>query len=87
MKFAESGTGTTTSGTVMLEDAANKEIPHLITNYIYDLATSFHYLYNEYRFISDNEEITNENLNILLAIKITMNNALNLIGIIPPERM
>ncbi len=68
-------------------DAATKEIPHLLTNYVYSLATSFHSLYNEYRFISDNEQITNENINLLLAIKITMRNALGLIGIIPPEKM
>ena len=71
----------------IVSDAGLKEIPHLITNYVYDLATSFHYLYNEYRFVNENEELTNENLNLLLAVKNTMYNALNLIGVNPPERM
>ena len=70
-----------------IQDAANKGFPHLLTNYIYDLATSFHYLYNEYRFVNENEKNTIENLNVLLAIKITMKNALNLIGVIPEEKM
>ncbi|NLA32897.1 MAG: arginine--tRNA ligase [Mollicutes bacterium] len=71
----------------IVEDAATKEIPHLITNYVYDLATSFHYLYNEYRFIDEDENLTMLNLNLLQAIKITMYNALNLIGVTPPEKM
>ena len=68
-------------------DAAKKELPHLLTNYIYNLATSFHSMYNEYRFISDDKNITKENLSLLLAIKITMYNTLNLLGIEPPEKM
>lgn len=71
----------------VVEDAALKEMPHLITNYVYSLASSFHYLYNDYRFVDENNELTNENLNLLLAIKITMYNALSLIGVVPPEKM
>ena len=71
----------------IVEDAALKEMPHLITNYVYDLATSFHSLYNEYRFIDEDDNITQINMNLLQAIKVTMNNALKLIGVTPPEKM
>ena len=71
----------------VVENAAVKELPHLITNYVYDLAEAFHTYYSKNRIITNNEEITNENLNMILAVKITLANALNLIGVIPPEKM
>ena len=71
---------------VVLE-AATKELPHLITNYVYELANIFHTFYEKYRIITENEEKTTENLNLIKAVKITLENALNLIGVVPPERM
>ncbi|NMA50782.1 MAG: arginine--tRNA ligase [Mollicutes bacterium] len=71
----------------IVKKAGNKEEPHLITNYIFNLATLFHSFYEKYRIITDNKTETNENLNLLKATKITLFNALNLIGVIPEERM
>jgi arginyl-tRNA synthetase len=71
----------------VVENAAKKELPHLITNYVYSLAQSFHEYYDKVRIISDDEEATQENINLLKAVKITLANALDLIGIIPPESM
>ena len=71
----------------VVKNAAEKKLPHLITNYVYELASSFHLLYSKKRFITDNEDETMENLNFLSAIKITIKNALDLIGVIPPEKM
>ncbi len=68
-------------------NAANKKLPHLITNYVYELASSFHVLYSKKRFITENEDETNEYMNFLSAIRVTLKNALDLIGVIPPERM
>ena len=62
-------------------------MPHLITNYIHDLATSFHSFYDKVRVITDNDETTKAYITLLIATKITINNALNLIGVIPPEKM
>lgn len=67
--------------------SATKEMPHLITNYIHDLATSFHSFYDKVRVITDNDETTKTYITLLIATKITINNALNLIGVIPPEKM
>lgn len=71
----------------VVKNACNKELPHLITNYVYELASLFHTFYEKQRIITDNEEETNENLNLITAIKITLFNALNLIGVVPEERM
>lgn len=68
-------------------NAAKKELPHLITNYAYTLAEAFHSYYSKNRIITDNLEETNENLNMIQAVKVTLLNALELIGVIPPESM
>ena len=71
----------------VVKNAALKELPHLITQYAYDLASEFHTFYSKNRIITDNEEITKENINLIKAVKIALENALNLIGVIPPEKM
>lgn len=67
--------------------AANKKQPHIICNYVYELATLFHAYYAKEKFITDDIEYTNERIALLNAIKIVINNSLNLIGIIPREVM
>ena len=67
--------------------SCNKKEPHQITNYIYDLATLFHSFYAKEKIITDNELETTEKLNLLLAIQTVIQNALNLLGIIPREEM
>ena len=62
-------------------------MPHLITNYVYELASIFHSYYDAVRIITDDEIATQENINLLKAIKITIKNALNLIGVEPQEKM
>ena len=71
---------------VVISASARKE-PHLIANYIYDLATLFHSFYAKEKIITDNELETKEKINLLLAIQIVIQNALNLLGIIPREEM
>ncbi len=67
--------------------ASNKKEPHIICNYVYELATLFHSYYSKEKFITDDIEYTNERIALLNAIKIVINNALDLIGIIPRESM
>ena len=67
--------------------AANKKQPHIICNYVYELATLFHAYYAKEKFVTEDAEYTKERLVLLQAIKIVINNSLNLIGIIPREVM
>ncbi len=67
--------------------AAEKQQPHIISNYVYELTTIFHSYYTTEKFITENEEYTEERMALLKAIKIVINNSLNLIGIIPREQM
>ena len=64
-----------------------KRQPHIICNYVYDLASLFHSYYGSHKFITDDQEYTEERMLLLKAIKIVINNSLNLIGVIPREEM
>jgi len=65
--------------------AGLKQKPHLICNYLLELTEYFTEYYKKEKIINEDEIYTNERLNLLLAIKIVINNALDLIGIIPRE--
>lgn len=67
--------------------ASQKQQPHIICNYVYELATLFHSYYAKEKFITDDIEYTTDRIALLKAIKIVINNSLNLIGIIPREEM
>ena len=71
----------------VVENAALKELPHLVTNYVYELANLFHTYYSKNRILTDNEQETMENILLIKGIRQTIYNALNLIGVNPPEKM
>ena len=67
--------------------ASLKKEPHLIANYVYDLATLFHSYYAKEKMITEDEIATSERMNLIIAIQIVIENALDLLGIIPREEM
>ena len=71
----------------VVKNACQKQMPHVITNYVYELAANFHAYYEKCRIISDDDNKTLQNLNIVKCVQITLRNALDLIGVIPEERM
>lgn len=71
----------------IVENAALKELPHLVTNYVYELANIFHTYYSKNRILTDDEQETTENILLIKAVRQTIKNALNLIGVNPPEKM
>lgn len=69
-------------------EAALKRMPHRISNYIYDLASTFHSFYNAEKVLdADNLDRTKARLALIQATKITLRNALALIGVSAPEKM
>ena len=67
--------------------AASKGLPHLVANYLYELATLFHSYYAVEKIVTDDEVYTNERLALISAIKVVMNNAANMLGLILREEM
>ncbi|OAS88080.1 MULTISPECIES: arginine--tRNA ligase [Metabacillus] len=69
-------------------EAAQKRIPHRITNYIYDLASTLHSFYNAEKVLDpENTEKSRARLGLMKATQTTLQNALTLIGVSSPEKM
>ncbi len=73
--------------TGVVETAAIKKEPHLITNYVYELASMFHNYYGKHRILTDDKVISSENLGLIKTVQITIKNALRLIGVSAPNKM
>lgn len=72
----------------LIADAAKNRSVHKVPNYIQQLAAYFHSFYGAVKIMDlENVELTNQRLNLLLATKITLKNALSLIGVDAPEKM
>jgi arginyl-tRNA synthetase len=71
-----------------VSEAAIKRMPHRITNYIFDLASTFHSFYNAEKVLdAEQPEKTKARLALIKGVQITLRNALALIGVSAPEKM
>lgn len=71
----------------VVSSAAEKYEPSLVTRYALDLATAFNKFYIACKIATGDENIRNFRLNIAKAVKITLTNALALLGIETVEQM
>lgn len=68
-------------------DAASRK-PNKMTDYIISLVKVFHSYYNSTKVNNpDDPELTNQRLGLITAARITLRNAMNLIGVSAPESM
>ena len=70
-----------------IESAAEHRAPHRLTNYIQDLAAAFHKFYNAEKVLTDDIEKTKALVAMIEAVRITLHNALTLVGVGAPESM
>ncbi|MBC3080111.1 arginine--tRNA ligase [Staphylococcus capitis] len=70
-----------------IESAAEHRAPHRLTNYIQDLAAAFHKFYNVEKVLTDDIEKTKALVAMIEAVRITLHNALTLVGVTAPESM
>lgn len=66
--------------------AANHE-PHSVANYLRDLAGDFHAWYNNEKTIVEDAELRNARLALAQAVRIVINNGLDLLGVSAPAEM
>lgn len=71
----------------MIEGAAEARAPHRVTNYIQDLAAHFHKFYNAEKVLTEDQAKTKAHLALIDAVRITLRNALQLVGVTAPEQM
>lgn len=70
-----------------VEKSARTLHPHVIFTYLMNLASAFHGYYNKHKVITDNSELTNARLCLVLSVKKVIRNGLKILGVKAPERM
>ncbi len=70
-----------------LNNAANNFEPHLVANYLKELASDFHTYYNSNKMLIEDTELRNARLTLSCAVKQVLANGLSLLGVNAPQRM
>ncbi|PFO67118.1 arginine--tRNA ligase [Bacillus cereus] len=72
----------------VVADAAQKRLPHRITNYAFELAATLHSFYNAEKVLNqDNLELSKARYELMKAVRTTLQNALAIVGVSAPEKM
>jgi len=71
----------------VVQDAANKNEPSVVTRYSVDLAQAFNKFYNANVVLVEDENVRNARAALVFAVTCVLKTALNLLGIEAPERM
>lgn len=71
----------------VIERAAERRAPHVLVNYLRELATHFHSLYNAHKTIVDDAELRNARLALAAATRQVIASGLALLGVSAPDRM
>jgi arginyl-tRNA synthetase len=74
----------------LIENMALSLEPHHLPHYAMELATAFHWFYQQCRVVSNEPEavnITKARLKLVEATRITLSHTLNLMGVAAPEKM
>jgi arginyl-tRNA synthetase len=71
----------------IVETAATNLEPHLIAQYLRDLANALHTYYHAHQFIVDDVDLRDARLTLIVAARQVLANGLDLIGVSAPESM
>ena len=70
-----------------IESAARRREPHLVVNYLRELANFFHSWYDAHKFIVDDADLRNARIALAEAVGQVLRNGLRLVGVSAPEKM
>lgn len=71
-----------------IQEAAERQAPYKMTQYVFDLAGLLHKFYNSEKVIDeDNPELSKARIALMQAVRITIQNSLAIIGVSAPEKM
>jgi len=72
----------------VIDEACNGYNPHIITNYLFDVASSFNQFYRDCPVLPEKDKnLRVARLALVEATRIVLKNGLNLLGISAPEEM
>lgn len=67
--------------------AGTQSAPHLIANYLHELASDFHTYYNSHKTIVDDTDLRDARITLTQAVRQVLVNGLELLGISAPQEM
>ena len=70
-----------------LLSAATRREPHILVNFLRELAQGFHAWYNACKFIDEDRELMNARIALAFAVRQVISNGLGLLGVSAPEQM
>jgi arginyl-tRNA synthetase len=79
--------GTLSRYAEVLERSALQHEPHLLIQYLRELANEFHTYYNAHQFLVEEAELRDARLNLICAVKQVIANGLGLLRVNAPESM
>ena len=71
----------------VVKEAAEKRIPHRISQYVLSLAATLHGYYNDEKILTEDQDEMNEKLTLLNAVKVVLQDSLGLLGVSVREEM
>jgi arginyl-tRNA synthetase len=71
----------------VVDNAATELAPHVVANYLKELASDLHSYYNEYKFLIEDESLKLARLSLISATQQVLKNGLDLLGVAAKERM
>jgi arginyl-tRNA synthetase len=71
----------------IVEDTAKDYQAQRLPQYAVELATAFHQFYRDCRVITEDKNLSQARLGLVLATKIVLKNTLDLMGVSAPEKM
>lgn len=71
----------------IVNEAAEKRIPHRVSQYVLQLASALHGYYNDEKILTENVDEMNEKLTLLNAVKVVLQDSLGLLGVSVREEM
>ncbi|MFQ6333931.1 arginine--tRNA ligase [Methylophilus sp. 3sh_L] len=61
--------------------------PHMVANYLKELASALHSYYNDTKFLVDDAQIKLARLSLITATRVVLRNGLSLLGVSAPDKM
>ncbi|MFW1676549.1 arginine--tRNA ligase [Pontibacter sp. JAM-7] len=71
----------------LVENAALNFEPHMLANYLRELASDYHTYYNAYKLLIDETDLRDARITLSQAVRQVLNNGLRLLGVSAPEHM
>jgi arginyl-tRNA synthetase len=71
----------------VVHNAAEELAPHMVANYLKDLASDLHSYYNAEQFLVEDEPLKLARMALISATRQVLRNGLDLLGVSAPEKM